>query len=808
MTYYILQDEPEGGGLSDSSGEDAAQGDPLHNIQPNPDNPPNPDESLSSSDPESSDPSEESSSEEEEAAEGENFNLNDVNLDAELLLMINPTARDAVALMLAVCTRYNLPHEALYALLRGQNALLGYAALPDDKRKLWRTLQKNLFGIKFYAYCSNCLSDLGLLNEEDFPDQEICGCGTVYFKKTVKYYIKNSLVYQVRRFLATRTAGHHLGYRENRVKFVEGNLEDLMDGAAYRQLQEEGQPLHNRNNYSFLLNADGFALFDSGTVEAWPVFVRINEVSPKMRQKVVFLAGLWVDEKKPNFCTFLRPIIEEMNFLSQTGIMWTPDGGEERCSKFFPTCIVADAKGRNGLLHMTDCVGHYSCSICTHMGVSFGRGPVKFPLEPDPPFYDFPEPVLRTDAGMRAAMYQAVVNEDRVEGHIGLTPFVNLHGFNLAVNQTTDNLHPWFEGVVRTHMQHFLKRDRPYSIPTAEIENVNKRLVQAVTPTSMSRKPRPLSKIAKWKGSELRNWLFNYSVPCMMGKLPRIYLDHWSLLAHAGYLLHKNSISPADLNEANRCITQYVTEYEQHFGPEKMFFNFHMIQHSVRCTIQWGPMPFHSTMPFESWNFRLLKLVKSPKKPIDQIVMRYQIVSLVNSVSLNEDIEPGIREEVDRMMMPYFHKRVVTEGGVHYLGPYELRPATNEELQILGHQVDCEHMQEFKRALFNSIEFRCPTYNPGSRSNNTWIFTFDGRYCKIESIVIVHDLQEHQHCGMFVRQLNVLERATNAPHIAKVTESDIVDFISFRSVQSLCVRVKVFRHWYMSPFPYNNVEID
>jgi len=47
-----------------------------------------------------------------------------------------------------------------------------------------------------------------------------------------------------------------------------------------------------------------------------PVYVRLNEIKPQLRQKFLFLADLYVDVVEPDMNTVLKPIIKEMNNLS------------------------------------------------------------------------------------------------------------------------------------------------------------------------------------------------------------------------------------------------------------------------------------------------------------------------------------------------------------------------------------------------------------------------------------------------------------------------------------------------------------
>ena len=66
------------------------------------------------------------------------------------------------------------------------------------------------------------------------------------------------------------------------------SIRDIHDGVEYRQYCRPGGFLykdHNPANISFTLNTDGVALFKSSSTNIWPVFLSINELPPRLRDK-------------------------------------------------------------------------------------------------------------------------------------------------------------------------------------------------------------------------------------------------------------------------------------------------------------------------------------------------------------------------------------------------------------------------------------------------------------------------------------------------------------------------------------------
>ena len=74
-----------------------------------------------------------------------------------------------------------------------------------------------------------------------------------------------------------------LGYRFQRVKRDDENIEDGYDGAIYQSKCGPGGFLSEPYNLSVKLNTDGVAIFHSSQFGVWPLFLLVNELSPSLR---------------------------------------------------------------------------------------------------------------------------------------------------------------------------------------------------------------------------------------------------------------------------------------------------------------------------------------------------------------------------------------------------------------------------------------------------------------------------------------------------------------------------------------------
>lgn len=74
-----------------------------------------------------------------------------------------------------------------------------------------------------------------------------------------------------------------LGYRFQRVKRDDENIEDVYDGAIYQSKCGPGGFLSEPYNLSVKLNTDGVAIFHSSQFGVWPLFLLVNELPPSLR---------------------------------------------------------------------------------------------------------------------------------------------------------------------------------------------------------------------------------------------------------------------------------------------------------------------------------------------------------------------------------------------------------------------------------------------------------------------------------------------------------------------------------------------
>ena len=762
-----------------------------------PDDPDGPD------DPDRSEGSSHNSSSGSENEDEANFSFNNPKLDTIIRNNANLTIREVMALLVSVSVKENWTFISFIRVCRAFNVIFGRKYLPQNKQRLWKYLDRKFFGLKKMYYCMKCRGPLRKPRDNEPEDMLICTndvCGTVVRQKRAKYWFKLSLEKQFAHFQSFPAARQVLNYPQTRQKKVPDGLEDTIDGQKCREMQQEGNPLHSENNFSFKVNTDAFYISKSKT-RTWPIFVKLDQLPPNLRQKHMFLAGVFVDSHDPIMSDFFDPVVNDMNRLSRTGIPWRQEEGLEVQSHFHPSAFVTDAMARCEVLNMNPPTGYYGCTLCRHPGV-YANGAVRFPIWP-PVVY----PELRTDAGIKEDMVTATEEGRVVNGVKGACALMNLDHFDLAKDVPIDDLHPFFLGAIRQHIDLLYSRDL---ISPANERIINRRLRNIRSPTFITRKPRPLSKRKKYNGSEWRNFALYYMVPCFEGIIPNRYFNHLQLLAKALFLVCKEGVREEELNAAEICFRDYVIEYELLFGRESMTFTIHVLLHAVACVRRFGPFYCQSTFGFESWNHRLMKTIKCGKKVCDQIVTRFLMAKFSETIYMHPLIRPEVKREVEHILNER-RQRFVLVDGIYLLGKARRRaPNADERFLLENEGLRCNVITEFKRAIYQTMEYRCSSYtHDGERglSDNSNILTWDDEFCSISSIILI-EVGDVRSVRLVVKVFNTPNSMNIADYISNVVPGDdIYISITFPQIFSHAVKIITARGSYIMPIT-NPYEID
>ena len=167
-----------------------------------------------------------------------------------------------------------------------------------------------------------------------------------------------------------------------------------------------------------------------------------------------------------------------------------------------------------------------------------------------------------------------------------------------------------------------------------------------ISPTlDIKRLPRSVTEHLKyWKANELRSFLLFYGIPSLYGILPDEYLQHYSLLVHAIFLLLQESVSEEQLQQASQCLQTFCKYFETLYGQRFYTLNVHNLLHLVDCVRDLGPLYIFSCFSFEDKNGFLLKLINGTQFIASQIITAVSITQKIPEIR-EKCIASGTEEE-------------------------------------------------------------------------------------------------------------------------------------------------------------------
>ncbi len=141
-------------------------------------------------------------------------------------------------------------------------------------------------------------------------------------------------------------------------------------------------------------------------------------------------------------------------------------------------------------------------------------------------------------------------------------------------------------------------------------------------PREFSRKPRSLNEWQRWKATEFRQFLLYTGPVVLLGKLSSSADCNFMLFSVAMFVLLSKSSSDSEIDYAHDLLVLFVQHFSGLYGSDMVVYNVHNLVHLADDARQYGCLDNVSAFCFENYLGRLIKLVRRPSKPLEQIVHR------------------------------------------------------------------------------------------------------------------------------------------------------------------------------------------
>ena len=114
-------------------------------------------------------------------------------------------------------------------------------------------------------------------------------------------------------------------------------------------------------NVRLIVNTDGANVCKTPITSAWPLFLAVADLSPKLRQlfKNLVLGALFVGSGYPDFDIVFEHIKRELSVTEK--IIFN---GDDLIVTSEPILLVADLIAKSKVLKMKQCNGFYGCTLC------------------------------------------------------------------------------------------------------------------------------------------------------------------------------------------------------------------------------------------------------------------------------------------------------------------------------------------------------------------------------------------------------------------------------------------------------------
>lgn len=360
-------------------------------------------------------------------------------------------------------------------------------------------------------------------------------------------------------------------------------------------------------------NIDGLPLFNSTNKQFWPVLglVKNMQLSP-------FVIGIFYGHSKPSpLHLYLADFIEELSLLLKNGLKVN-----DRYYSIKIHTFVCDAPARAYIKQIKNHNGYSCCERCEESGVYFER-----------------RIILRNTNAIRRTDESFILQSDE-DHHVGISPFLELK-CGMVTQFSIDYMHAVCLGVTKKLLHTWIHGKPNVRLCSRSVDLLSTNLValSSFIPSEFNRKPRSLTDLCRWKATEYRSFLV-YLGPVVLRNILDISIyEHFQLFHSAiSILLSEHNINNLGLLLAQELLETFIEHAENIYGLEFYVYNVHILCHLTSDVQMYGPLDNNSCFPFENYLGKLKKLVKSSRKPLEQVCRRLHEISFNNNVCYKNPI--------------------------------------------------------------------------------------------------------------------------------------------------------------------------
>ena len=379
--------------------------------------------------------------------------------------------------------------------------------------------------------------------------------------------------------------------------------------------------LHKNHEIHVQFNIDGLPLYNSSTINWWPILCKVS-CEPDV-YKPVPVAVYGGNGKPHNLEEFTKEFIQEVNELQLNGISI-----EGQHFSFYIECFVCDTPARCYVKRTKGHSAFYACERCY----------VKGEKEQGVVFFESIDSKERTDESFRS--------KNQKEHHNGTSPLVDIEPkVNMIQMFVLDFMHLCI-GVMKRLLLYWISGNLSMRLGSRGIKVLSSRLIalRNQIPSEFQRKPRHTNVINFWKATEFRFFLIYCGPFVLKGLLTKRIYRHFLILHVALRILCSRTLAIEHNDIAKMYLRSFVKASKSIYGKTCLVINMHNLIHLADDVKNMQkPLSLITAFPFENLLGKLKRYLRSGNKPLAQLCRRlHEFYSFVNQ-------KPQIPKEIEIM---------------------------------------------------------------------------------------------------------------------------------------------------------------
>lgn len=438
----------------------------------------------------------------------------------------NKLQNEVVEQLMGLYLRHNLTKIAVEDIAKLINGIPGGSVkVPETKHLIFKEfVGSSTLKVIEYISCQTCQN----YSKHDFfnNNKRFCNVCKADLTQSKEKFINLNVGAQLKKIISNHF-DEIMRYKEIICNKNDDLINDISDGFYLKNILKKGYVC------SLTFNTDGVVIHSSSKQTFWPLLLICNFLPPTIRfkEKNMIVAGIYYGVEKPNFSSFILPLVEEFERLSSEGIVMNSE-----LFKFYITHASLDLPAKAAVQQITQYNGYDSCSYCEHPGEKTPKGIRYTILHPDCP--------KRDHENMISTIQKVLTSKGVVKGIKGLSPMIGFQKYDLAKSFTIDYMHGILLGVTKNLLSFWWDSENHKSsfyIAPAQKRYINQRIKSIKPCRFINRRIYSLDDYKQFKASQFRHFLL-YFHPVLNGFLGKKYYEHFQLLSAAIFILYSFKI--------------------------------------------------------------------------------------------------------------------------------------------------------------------------------------------------------------------------------------------------------------------------